>query len=352
MNNIGVIEMARAAPPPQKTESVQTPKGEDDFKKYLEACSQEDEKKKAVEQPEDEAVKNAANAAAILLQMAPVQAEPVKVEVVDPNVKPAAVSALPVEVPVEVKAEAKVEAAPIQPESAPAKAEAGVEVKPFTENLKAAAGEEKVDAQKAAAPKVEAAPTMPVKVEAPKAEVVVNEKPVVKAAPVESVETTSTLGNTENVSGRVAVDLSAVKEQAKPLALVNQLSVDIKSMVTAGKNSLHIQIQPENMGRIDVHLISKSDGMQVVMTADSSATSKMLENNLSQLQKSLSEAGLNISGLSVNSQGLQGQFSRNELAQAIVMPHSFQKQPEFANVPVETITARYASTLSGFDFRV
>jgi flagellar hook-length control protein FliK len=357
MTNVSVVDMARAAPTPKKSENVQTPKGDDDFKKYLEACSKEDDQKKSDELPDDEAAKKAAiDAAMMLLQPVPVKVETVQAEAQVVESKPAEPTpslAVQAEAPVQIDAEEADETAAKMLDSTKAvKAETRPEQSAFVQTMKAVESEKPVEAQAPVAPKVEALPVEPAKVETPKAAVVVEEKPVVKAAPKAAVEETPIVTTNEVVSTKAVVDLGTGKVETRPFELVRQMSSEITSMVTTGKNSLHIQIQPENMGRIDVRLISNSDGMRVVMTTDSSATGKMLENNLNQLQRSLSEAGLQISGLSVNSQGLQGQFSKNFLEQAPVMPNFYAKHAATTVLPVDAIAARYSGQLSGLDFRV
>ncbi|MHC1782835.1 MAG: flagellar hook-length control protein FliK [Anaerolineaceae bacterium] len=384
MTNVKVVEMAVcAASPPKKSEGVQTPKGEDSFKKYLEACSQEEDTEEVVDVPKDEtakaesakdeaakveiakaeAVKNAAEAAALMLQIAPVQVqtlpvEAVPVEALEVNTEPAK-SPTPAIVPVEmetsadVKAEAKVEAAPPQAEmAAPVKAEAKVEVTTFSDALKAVDVDQTVKVLAPVAPRVEAAPSAPVQVQSAAAEVVVDEKPVMKVETVDKVETAPATTASENISTKVSLDLTTTTAESRPAQLAQHLSAEIATAAATGKNSIHIQIQPENMGRIDVRLVSNSDGMQVILTTDSASTGKLLDDNLSQLQKSLSNAGLNISGLSVNSQGLQGQFSNSFQDQKSVSAHFYPNRTAVAAMPVEAIASRYSNQVSGLDFRV
>lgn len=366
MTNVSIVEMARAAPPPKKTENIQTSKGDDDFKKHLEACSKEDDQKKTDELPEDEAAKKAAiEAAMVMLPQVPVKVEAAQAEAQVVESKPADSApslAVKAEAPVQVEAEktsetvetAKIDepAANLLDSTKTGKAEAKQEQSAFVQTLKAAEGEKPTEVLAPVAPKVEATTVEPAKVEIPKAAVAAEEKIVVKSTPKAAVEETPVETTNEVVTVKAVVDLGTGKVEKRPLELVRQMSNEITSMVTTGKNSLHIQIQPENMGRIDVRLISNSDGMRVVMTTDSSATGKMLEDNLRQLQQSLSDAGLNISGLSVNSQGLQGQFSRNFLEKAPVMPNFYARHASTISLPVEMIAARYSGQLSGLDFRV
>jgi flagellar hook-length control protein FliK len=371
MNNVCTIEVAaRAAAPPKKTEGVKTPKGDEGFKECLITCGQEAKTEQEAEKPVEEAVMNAAGAAVMVFQMLPVQAETSETVMPDAHGEPVIVAAampqpMAAEMPAEgkaevkpethpgVKAEASVESAPVQAGTTPpVKAETKVDVSSFQANLNAADDLQKVDVQAPPAPKPEAVPIVPVQAKNTASEAAVEGKPVVKVQSVEVVEAESPTTATENVTARISVDLTKASAEARPAQLSQYLGAEIATAVAAGKSSIHIQIQPENMGRINVRLVSNSDGMQVILTTESAATGKLLENNLSQLQKSLSEAGLTVSGLSVNSQGLQGQFSNSFQEQKSFPTQRFVNRTTVAAMPVEAIAANYSSRISGLDFRI
>jgi flagellar hook-length control protein FliK len=114
---------------------------------------------------------------------------------------------------------------------------------------------------------------------------------------------------------------------------------------------MRIQIHPENLGKIDLRLVSNSDGMKIVMTAEIPATAKLLESHMDQLQQQLSNAGVSISGMSVNSQGAQGQFTNQSLAQSqtgATRPNNpaFQQDSETATPQVVKVST------SSLDYRV
>jgi flagellar hook-length control protein FliK len=95
--------------------------------------------------------------------------------------------------------------------------------------------------------------------------------------------------------------------QPKALPIIQKVSTEVAELVREQGQSMRLQIHPENLGKIDLRLVSNSDGMKVVMTAEVPATAKLLEAHMDQLRQSLSNAGVSISGMSVNSQGAQGQ---------------------------------------------
>ncbi len=371
MNNVCTIEVAaRAAAPPKKTEGVKTPKGEEGFKECLIARGQEAKSEQEAEKPVEEAVMNAAGAAVMVFQMLPVQAETSEPVMADAHGEPVMVtvdatqtmaSEMPAKVKAEVKpethpggkAEARVESAPVQAGTTPpVKAETKVDVSSFQASLNAADDVKEVVVQAPPAPKPEAVPIVPVQVKNIASEAAVEGKPVVKVTPVEVVEAEPATTAVENVTGRISVDLTKATVETRPVQLSQHLGEEVARAAAAGKSSIHIQIQPENMGRINVRLISNSDGMQVILTTESAATGKLLETNLNQLQKSLSEAGLTVSGLSVNSQGQQGQFSNSFQEQKSFPTQRFVNRATVAAMPVEAIAANYSNQISGLDFRI
>jgi flagellar hook-length control protein FliK len=133
--------------------------------------------------------------------------------------------------------------------------------------------------------------------------------------------------------------------------MIREISQEVANLVREQGQSLRIQVHPENMGKIDLRLISNSDGMRVIMTAEVPATAKLLENHMNQLQRSLAEAGLSISGMSVNSQSAQGQSNNQSLNQS-QLSQMRANQPIILEEP-ETITPALVRTLSsGLDYRV
>jgi flagellar hook-length control protein FliK len=104
--------------------------------------------------------------------------------------------------------------------------------------------------------------------------------------------------------------LTAVSSQSavEQLPVMQQVIDGIKKMSNDGQTTLKLQLHPENMGKIDIRLVSKPDGLQVFITSDKSSTNQALESNLSQLRDSLLSAGVKIGGMNVGQQQHQGNF--------------------------------------------
>jgi flagellar hook-length control protein FliK len=104
--------------------------------------------------------------------------------------------------------------------------------------------------------------------------------------------------------------LDALKNQtvdAKSSEILNQITDRIKTTMEAGKDVVKIQLQPENMGKVDVRIVRGSDGVQFFFTADTPSTSRMLQATMNQLHQNLLDAGVKVGNMSVSYQGQPGQ---------------------------------------------
>lgn len=81
--------------------------------------------------------------------------------------------------------------------------------------------------------------------------------------------------------------------------IVQQVARELEIFGKSGQTSLRIQLYPEQLGHIDVRLVSKSDGVQIVIHADQASTAFLLQRDLNFLRESLVQAGVNLSGLTV-----------------------------------------------------
>jgi flagellar hook-length control protein FliK len=227
-----------------------------------------------------------------------------------------------------------------------------VEVKDFKNLVDAAS--EKLDnqAQPAAAPAAQTAATASTTA-TPGLQNLTVQEPAVKmvqitAQPEDMAEVDSTKALTSVYATATAKTENLV--ETKPLPIIQKISSEVVELAREQGKSMKIQIQPENMGKIDLRLVSNSDGMRIVMTTEVPATAKLLETHMDQLQRQLADAGVSISGMSVNSQNAQGQS-----ANASQNPSSgsgwqsspvFQQETEIAAPVIARVSA------SGLDYRI
>lgn len=106
----------------------------------------------------------------------------------------------------------------------------------------------------------------------------------------------------------------------------------VKEMLSQGRASINLQIHPENMGTINVRLVSGSDGVQVYFNASKASTSQLLENNLAQLQELLQSSGVKLGGMSVGQQNTQQEQWNGQNQSPTTLPVDFLGRDEIKKV--------------------
>ena len=132
-------------------------------------------------------------------------------------------------------------------------------------------------------------------------------------------DTTGVLGVFDNAqttsveSPTSTVNVSEDFQNVNMNQLLNQVEAKIQTMIKTGENSISIKIHPENLGQVNIKLVSGSDGVQVYLSAEKPSTGALLESGIEQLQEILNTAGVNIGSMSVGYQQPQG--SNEEMSQ-------------------------------------
>ena len=96
------------------------------------------------------------------------------------------------------------------------------------------------------------------------------------------------------------------------LAAVTQSLV---RLVKSGENEMRLQLQPENLGRIELRIAHDADGVRVTMVAQVASTAGLLDQHLDDLRHSLTQAGLSLSGLTVGGGHAQQAFTGGQAGQ-------------------------------------
>jgi flagellar hook-length control protein FliK len=179
-------------------------------------------------------------------------------------------------------------------------------------------------------------------------------EPVVKLVDLKAQpEDLAAMETSRNTGGLYALASAKAENliQPKTLPMIREISQEVANLVREQGQSMRIQVHPENMGKIDLRLISNSDGLRVIMTAEVPATAKLLEAHMDQLQRSLAESGLSLSGMSVDSQGAQGQPNNQALNQPnqgqVKISRSIFLEESDSKTPVPVLVSS-----SGLDYRV
>jgi flagellar hook-length control protein FliK len=134
--------------------------------------------------------------------------------------------------------------------------------------------------------------------------------------------------------------------------IVEQLSRGIDTLTKTGQQSIRLQLYPENMGKIDMSLASDMDGVRIVIIADISTTSQLLERHLPELRQVLTQSGVNLSGLSVGYNDTQRNLSGSNIRQ--LASRQFRKKG--VGVPgiqdTKTNNQKRILSMSNIDYRI
>lgn len=103
------------------------------------------------------------------------------------------------------------------------------------------------------------------------------------------------------VANQPAVQAVAAKDQD----ILMQMVRTIQTSVQQGQSSLRLQLHPQELGSIDVRLVSNPHGVGVTVFADQASTGRLLEMQIDQLRVALQDAGVQISHLNVFQQSQQ-----------------------------------------------
>jgi flagellar hook-length control protein FliK len=108
--------------------------------------------------------------------------------------------------------------------------------------------------------------------------------------------------------------------EARNAGPVRQVSEGLENLIKSGQSSLRIQLNPKDLGRIELRLITGADGTSVIINAEHPVSSAMLESHLNDLRQSLADAGIQLNKLSVGDWGSHHQSTANQHSQQYKLP--------------------------------
>lgn len=94
---------------------------------------------------------------------------------------------------------------------------------------------------------------------------------------------------------------------AQAAEVAQQVVRQMKSHLKSGSTSMHLELNPKELGAIKVDMVSNAQGVQVTFFAEQASTGRLLETQLNQLRDSLIDSGVQLSGLNIGQYNTQGQ---------------------------------------------
>ncbi len=138
--------------------------------------------------------------------------------------------------------------------------------------------------------------------------------------------------------------------EAPKAETISQISNQIESMVKANRSSIRVQLYPEELGHIDLRIVSSRNGIGVTMVADKSTTQEVLRSEMNLLKQSIEQAGIQLSDLNIG----QGQNSgQQQLAEEQRGQYKFSfKSGETNNQELDGKTKNVILQTSVVDYKV
>ena len=120
---------------------------------------------------------------------------------------------------------------------------------------------------------------------------------------------------TENLAPQATVQTSQIDEPARLAEapkneVLTQVTAQIDQMVKTNQSSLRVQLYPEELGHIDLKIVTTKGGIGVTMLADNASTQDVLKSEMNTLKQNIEQAGIQLSNLHIG----QGQNSNQQQA--------------------------------------
>ena len=81
--------------------------------------------------------------------------------------------------------------------------------------------------------------------------------------------------------------------------VITQVSTQIDQMVKTNRSTLRMQLYPEELGHIDLKIVTTKSGVGVTMIADSASTQEVLRSEMNSLKQNMQQAGIQLSEFNV-----------------------------------------------------
>ncbi|MBR3770931.1 MAG: flagellar hook-length control protein FliK [Clostridium sp.] len=130
----------------------------------------------------------------------------------------------------------------------------------------------------------------------------------------------------ESVVGTGDITAESVEKMQQMQEIVNQVVERIKVTLSSESTVMEMQLNPENLGKVNVSVLSKNGEMTAAFTVESQIAKEALESQITTLKDNLQEQGIKVDAIEVTvaQHGFQDEFSRQNQQQ-------FQNQKKHNN---------------------
>ncbi len=111
---------------------------------------------------------------------------------------------------------------------------------------------------------------------------------------------TSVGTNKSAVDVKAAEKLSANRIDPANMNVIEQITSQVKARIKSGETSISMQLNPGELGKIEVQMTHSAQGVSVSFITEQASTGQLLESQMSQLRQSLKEAGVQLTNLNIS----------------------------------------------------
>lgn len=131
-----------------------------------------------------------------------------------------------------------------------------------------------------------------------------------QAAPPDIPEGTTGVAASAAVQTTTQISEPARLAEAPKNEVITQVANQIDQMVKTNRSSVRLQLYPEELGHIDLRIVTTKDGISVTMLTEKASTQQVLKSDMDVLKQNIEQAGIQLTNLNIN----QGQNSNRQQA--------------------------------------
>lgn len=144
--------------------------------------------------------------------------------------------------------------------------------------------------------------------------------------------------------------------RSTPALINDQVQVQVKNAVRNGTSNIHIQLDPEELGKLDIRLTVEANGKTgVTVLADNRQTLELLQRDSAGLARALQDAGLSTDSGSLNFNLRGGEHQQSQSQDNGKSRHYHNQQPEEEDALTVLLNTNPTSDTngdSGLDIRI
>ncbi len=125
-------------------------------------------------------------------------------------------------------------------------------------------------------------------------------RPETQAAASATLAANSTTQAAETISTKTIEKGGVTPINTRAVEVVQQIMNQMNARIQqGGPASMRLQLNPKELGAIDVQMVTGAQGVSVTFFAEQASTSRLLETQMNQLRQSLNDAGIQLAGLNI-----------------------------------------------------